>query len=63
MLGPDEKDEACMPSEREGNDDIQAASSRLPYQPPRLRHLGSVRRLTLASTGPNNDFSFNRHKH
>lgn len=34
----------------------ESTSARKPYSPPRLRHLGSVRDLTLGSaTGPRSD--------
>ena len=41
----------------------QDTVTRAPYDPPQLRHLGSVRKLTLAATGPLPDFNNGRHHH
>ena len=36
----------------------EQAPSRLPYKTPQLRHLGSVRELTLGATGSSADAGF-----
>jgi hypothetical protein len=61
MLGDHDMKGASAAPELEGTGEPEAARLRLPYATPRLRHLGSVRELTLASTGNLPDFNNARH--
>jgi hypothetical protein len=63
MLGDQDKEGASAATELEGTGAPQPALTRLPYATPQLRHLGSVRELTLASTGTIPDFNGGRHHH
>ena len=49
------EDRQVRESETTAQKDEVARSARRPYQSPRLRHLGSVRELTLGNTGANDD--------
>jgi hypothetical protein len=42
---------------------VREEHGRLPYHPPTLTHVGSVRKLTLSGTGHAPDFSAGRHRH
>jgi hypothetical protein len=65
MLGHDAKKEAPGPFQPESTATrtSEDAPGALPYATPCLRYLGSVRKLTLASTGLRADFSNGRHRH
>jgi hypothetical protein len=62
MLGDIETNEASAAGEAQRHDESPKGPARRPYQSPRLRHLGSVRKLTLAGTGTFPDFNNNRHQ-
>jgi len=51
----DARNEQRRSIEQMSNDMPRAETPRRCYQQPRLRHIGSVRDLTLGSTGPNSD--------
>jgi hypothetical protein len=50
------------PGTNEKPESAQEAVVRAPYEPPSLKHLGSVRKLTLSATGSNPDFHNGRHQ-